>query len=151
MTDLPELRLLSIKIPVSDLAASRRWYAEVYGLQEHLEWPDGDGVVRGVALKGIGSSLLALREDAEAAAATRGFGFVNVAVPSVADLPGCIAHLDRLGIRHTKVMAAASGQLVGFHDLDGHELSFYAQTTDGVRDDAVRAVRRADPEPTTVS
>ena len=38
--------------------------------------------------------------------------------------------------------AAASGRLVGFHDPDGHELSFYAEThPEGVRSDAVRTVR----------
>lgn len=144
MNELPELQVMSVKIPVSDLAASRRWYAEVFGLTEVMEWPDADGVVRGVALSGLGTVLLALREHGVAAAATHGFGFLNVRVPAEEDLAGCGTHLDRLQIRHTEVISGASGRLVGFHDLDGHELSFYAQTTiDGVRDDAVRHVQMA--------
>ena len=33
MSELPELQVMSVKIPVSDLAASRRWYADVFGLR----------------------------------------------------------------------------------------------------------------------
>ena len=150
MNELPELQVMSVKIPVSDLAASRRWYADVFGLREVMEWPDADGVVRGVALSGLGQVLLALREHPVAAAATVGFGFLNVRVPAEADLPDCEAHLDQLQIRHTPVISGASGRLVGFHDLDGHELSFYARTTtDGVRDDAVRHVQMAGQHPNT--
>ena len=95
-----------------------------------------------------GQVLLALREHPVAAAATHGFGFLNVQVPSEKDLSGCGAHLDRLKIAHTPVISGASGRLVGFHDLDGHELSFYARTTtDGVRDDAVRHVQMAGQHP----
>jgi len=141
---LPTLDVLSVKIPVSDLAVSRTWYAEVFGLREEMEWPDDDGVVRGVGLSGLGAVMLALREHAEAAAATHAFGFVNVRVPHENDLDDCAAHLDALGIRHTPVLSAARGRLVGFHDPDGHELSFYAETQEsGVRPDAVRSVRAA--------
>lgn len=153
MNHLPALQLLSVKIPVAELAASRRWYADVFGLREEMEWPDADGVVRGVALAGIGDVLLALREHPAAAAATHGFGFLNVQVPGEDELAGCAAHLDRLGVRHTPVMTGASGRLIGFHDLDGHELSFYAKTiTHGVRTDALRHVRAASPaSPTPTS
>lgn len=82
MSELPTLELMSVKIPVSDLTVSRPWYAEVFGLHEVMEWPDHDGVVRGVALSGLGDVLLALREHAAAAAATSGFGFLNVKVPA---------------------------------------------------------------------
>lgn len=143
MNGLPKLRVLSVKIPVADLPASRAWYADVFGLREQMEWPDAAGVVRGVALEGLDGVLLALREDPAAAAATRDFGFVNVEVPDIDDLDVCAAHLDRLGVTHTGTMPGATGVLVGFHDLDGHELSFYARTTTGVRDDAVRPVRAA--------
>lgn len=141
---LPPLDVLSVKIPVSDLSVSRLWYARVFGLREEMEWPDGDGVVRGVGLSGLGSVTLALREHPGAAAATHRFGFVNVRVPGEEDLASCAAHLDALGIDHTEVISAARGRLIGFHDPDGHELSFYAETHHhGVRPDAVRSVRAA--------
>src|SRR5215213_4130598 len=98
---LPPLEVLSVKVPVSDLVVSRLWYAQVFGLQEDMEWPDGDGVVRGVGFAGLGQVTLALREHPAAAAATARFGFLNVRVPTEDDLPGCAAHLDALGIEHT--------------------------------------------------
>jgi len=141
---LPPLNVLSVKIPVSDLSVSRPWYAQVFALREEMEWPDADGVVRGVAVSGLGQVTLALREHPEAAAATDRFGFVNVQVPHEDDLPACAEHLDALAITHTPVISGARGRLIGFHDPDGHELSLYAEThLEGVRADAVRGVRSA--------
>ena len=140
MDSLPSLRVVSIKIPVSDLAVSRRFYTDVFALREVLQWPDEDGMIRGVALAGAGDTLIALREDPAAASATRDFGFVNVGVPDVTDLAACSAHLDALGVAHTGQISGADGRLVGFHDPDHHELSFYARTHPGVRNDASRAV-----------
>jgi catechol 2,3-dioxygenase-like lactoylglutathione lyase family enzyme len=144
MSGMPVLQILSVKIPVTDLTASRRWYADVFGLREEMEWPDDDGVVRGIAFAPLGTVTLALREHPEAAAATRNFGFINVRVPDEDDLSVCAEHLDRLQVWHTPVISGAQGRLVGFRDLDDHELSFYAQTTvGGVRDDSIHAVRIA--------
>jgi catechol 2,3-dioxygenase-like lactoylglutathione lyase family enzyme len=141
---LPQLSVLSVKIPVSDLAVSRAWYARVFELSEEMEWPDDDGVVRGVGFSGLKQVTLALREHPVAAAATHRFGFLNVRVPAEEDLAECAAHLDGLSIQHTPVISAARGRLIGFYDPDGHELSFYAETEhDGVRSDAVRTVRSA--------
>ena len=146
MTKLPDLCVESIKIPVSDLAVSRAWFAQVFDLHEAIEWADDDGVVRGVALAGLGRLLLALREEPEAAAATKGFGFLNIGVPDESDLAACATHLESLGIMHTKVITGAQGRLVGFHDPDGRELSFYAVTDRGsVRADAMRTARAAAP------
>lgn len=152
MTDLPDLRVASIRIPVADLTVSRAWFAKVFQLTEVMEWADDDGVVRGVALAGLGDVLLALREDPEAAAATCRFGFLNIGVPDESDLPGCAAHLEGLRIIHTKVLNGAQGRLIGFRDPDGRELSFYAVTEHGsVRADALRPVRAVQPLPPTPS
>ncbi len=140
---LPALRVLSVKIPVSDLVQSRRWYASMFDLTVELEWPDPDGVVRGIGFTPIDGVMIALREHPEGAAATSTFGFLNIAVPGVADLEACAAHLDRLGITHTPVINGATGRLIGFHDPDRHELSFYAASGSGARPDAWRRVRNA--------
>ncbi|MCW2810201.1 MAG: hypothetical protein JWP61_659 [Friedmanniella sp.] len=139
---LPDLAILAVKIPVADLSVSRRWYADVFGLVEDLEWPDADGVVRGMAFAPLGTVSLALREHPVAAAATRDFGPMMMGLPADEDLGRCAEHLDRLGIEHTPVMSGARGRLVGFHDPDGHEVCFYAVTqTAGARQDATRTVR----------
>jgi catechol 2,3-dioxygenase-like lactoylglutathione lyase family enzyme len=145
MTNLPTLDVLSVKIPVSDIAVSRQWYTDVFGLVVAIEWPEPDGVVRGVALSGIGSLLLALREDPPLAAASVNFGFLNIRIPAEADLPGCAAHLDRLGIAHTDIINGATGRLIGFHDPDGHELSFYAEDPALSARDQLLTIRPAQP------
>ena len=127
MRNLPSLDILSVKIPVSDLPVSRRWYADVFGLVEAIEWPEADGVVRGVAFAGLGNTLLALRQDP----ARADFGFLNIRIPTEDDLAVCSEHLDRLGITHTEVINGATGRLIGFHDPDGHALSFYAEDSMG--------------------
>jgi catechol 2,3-dioxygenase-like lactoylglutathione lyase family enzyme len=152
MNDLPLLDIYSVKIPVSDLPTARRWYVDVLGLVEDIEWPDDDGIVRGVAFQGLGDVMLSLREHPAAAAATRDFGFFNIRVPSETDLPRCAAHLDRLGVWHTEVISGARGRLVGFRDPDGHQLSFYAETVStGVREDSVNAVQVAGGAPAAQS
>ena len=141
MSNLPSLDILSVKIPVSDLPMSRRWYAEVFGLVEAIEWPpEADGVVRGVAFAGLGTTLLALRQDPVLASASANFGYLNIRIPTEADLDGCSEHLDRLGIPHTEVIDGATGRLIGFHDPDGHELSFYAEEPARAADPSVRTV-----------
>lgn len=137
-------RLQTGRCPEADLAASRRWYADVFVLREELEWPDEDGVVRGIAFERLAGVTLSLREHPDAAVATRDFGFINVGVPAERDLAVCAEHLDRLGVWHTDVISGARGRLVGFHDLDGHQLSFYVETTStGVRQDSVHVVHTA--------
>ena len=143
---MPPLGLLSVKVPVADLVSSRAWYAEVFELTVELEWPDADGVVRGVGFAPIGGVMIALREHPEAAAATKNFGFLNISVPREDDLAACAEHLDRLAIPHTPLINGATGRLIAFHDLDGHELSFYARSGTGARSDALRRVRDAQVE-----
>ena len=75
--------------------------------------------------------MIALREHPEAAAATKNFGFLNISVPREDDLAACAEHLDRLAIPHTPVINGATGRLIGFHDPDRHELSFYASPAPG--------------------
>src|SRR3989442_15793677 len=52
-----------VKLPVTDLARSRDWYARVLGLQTHIEFVEG-GVLMGVAMRDPDDSIgLALRHD----------------------------------------------------------------------------------------
>jgi hypothetical protein len=44
------------------------------------------------------------------------------------------------------VINGATGRLIGFHDPDRHELSFYARSGTGARSDALRRVRDAQVE-----
>lgn len=48
--------IFGVKFPVRDLVASRAWYEKVFGLTLESEFPDDDGVVRGVAYSAPGSA-----------------------------------------------------------------------------------------------
>jgi catechol 2,3-dioxygenase-like lactoylglutathione lyase family enzyme len=118
-----------LKIPVSDLARSLPWYQQVLGLAVALEFPDADGVMRGVAgaVPGLGGTLLALREDPGAAAGVRGFDPVAFAVNGQDGLRAWTVHFDGHGIGHTPVLKATTGSLVAADDPDGMHVLFYSQ------------------------
>lgn len=76
-----------VKIPVTDLARSRDWYGRVFGFRVTWEFPDEEGVARGVAgeVPGFGDTILALRENPQAARGSKGFDPVGFAVADRAD------------------------------------------------------------------
>ena len=117
-----------VKLPVTDLDRSRRWYEDVLGLRVAIEFVE-DGEVRGLALRDDDTTLdLALRHDPERAAALAGFDPVAIAVRARADIPAWVEHLDRLGLAHGGVLTGHEGGsvLVGLHDPDGIEIRLYA-------------------------
>jgi catechol 2,3-dioxygenase-like lactoylglutathione lyase family enzyme len=69
MTDVRFTGIHHVKLPVSDVARSREWYARVLGYTVDREFPDEDGIVRGVGGRLPGAAIpVALRQDAQAAA-----------------------------------------------------------------------------------
>jgi catechol 2,3-dioxygenase-like lactoylglutathione lyase family enzyme len=119
--------LRGVKLPVLDVQASLRWYRTVFGARPFMEFPDDDGVVRGVAmhLPGCGEAILALRHNPHA----QPMAGLEV-IYSVDDrdaLTKWIAHLDECGVTHSPVVDATVGWLVVLHDLDGHEIHLYTE------------------------
>lgn len=116
-----------VKIPVTGLDAARGWYERVFGLRVTFEFPDSDGVVRGVAgeVPGLDDVLLSLRVNRDAARGCRGFDPVSFAVSEREDLEAWAEHLDVLGIEHSPVIDATIGWLLVFNDPDGLELHLY--------------------------
>lgn len=123
-----------VKIPVTDLARSIDWYAEVFGFQVTVEFPDADGSLGGVAgtAPGLGDTLLALRVNPEAAAGCKGFDPIGFAVNDRADVEAWAAHLDRLGVPHSPVIDASIGWLLVFADPDGLEHHLYSWAAHGI-------------------
>ncbi len=114
-----------VKVPVSDLARSRHWYESVLQVTPALEFPDADGVVRGVVYHPVGSLTVCLREDPTRAAALAGFGLLAVLVATRVDLDKITVHLDQLGVGHGPVITATLGWLLSAPDPDGIDLRFY--------------------------
>jgi catechol 2,3-dioxygenase-like lactoylglutathione lyase family enzyme len=123
-----------VKLPVTDLARSRAWYQRVFGFEVAWEFPEADGVVRGVAgsMPGLGDVLVGLRENSQAAAGCRAFDPVSFAVQGRADVESWAAHLDGLGVGHSPVIEASIGWLLVFTDPDGLQLHLYSWERHGV-------------------
>jgi catechol 2,3-dioxygenase-like lactoylglutathione lyase family enzyme len=118
--------IFSVKFPVSDLARACAWYERLFDLVPFLEFPDEDGVVRGIAYRipGLPDVGLALRENPRAAGLS-GFDPVSFAVEDRAAVDAWSAKLTDLGIEH-EVAQATVGWILVFHDPDGTEIHFYS-------------------------
>jgi catechol-2,3-dioxygenase len=117
-----------IKLPVSDVETSRRWYEGVLGFETVLDFVE-DGEVKGVALRRGGcQAQIALRHDPERARALAGFDAVALLVATRDDVAEWEAELDRLGEPHGGTVTGHKGGsvLVGLHDPDGIEIRLYA-------------------------
>jgi catechol 2,3-dioxygenase-like lactoylglutathione lyase family enzyme len=128
-----------VKYPVSDLEKSVEWYERVLGFKAELEFPDEDGVVRGVAgtVPGLGDAGLALRENPEAAAGFAGFDPVSFGIADREAAEAWAAHLDEQGVEHSPVINASIGWIVSFHDPDGTEIKLYSFAAHGIDYSAV--------------
>src|SRR3954466_10862091 len=115
-----------VKLPVSDVAASRDWYERVLGFALEIEFVE-DGVLRGVGLARGGASV-ALRHDPDRAKALSGFDAMALLVPTREDVRAWEERLDAAGEPHGGVITGARGGsvLVGLHDPDGIEIRLYA-------------------------
>jgi catechol 2,3-dioxygenase-like lactoylglutathione lyase family enzyme len=120
-----------VKLPVSDLARSREWYERVLGFTVKFEFPDDDGVVRGVGgqLPGAGV-LVGLRQTGEAAAGNAGFDPVGFAIADRVAAEAWTAHFDSLGVRHSEIRNASLGWVVDVYDPDGLTIRLYSTGDD---------------------
>jgi catechol 2,3-dioxygenase-like lactoylglutathione lyase family enzyme len=118
-----------VKVPVSDLVRSQRWYGEVLGLTLQLEFRDEDGEVRGIAFERRNGLTLCLRQLPPLAQALSGFDPLAVLVPTRRELDALTERLDRMGVAHGPVIRATLGWLLSVPDPDGIELRFYTEET----------------------
>jgi catechol 2,3-dioxygenase-like lactoylglutathione lyase family enzyme len=115
----------------SNLARSREWYERVLGYAVDREFPDDDGVVRGVGGRLPGAGVpVALRQNAEAAAGTAGFDPVSFAIADRAAAEAWTTHFDALGARHSEIRRASRGWVVDVYDPDGLTVRLYSADDD---------------------
>jgi catechol 2,3-dioxygenase-like lactoylglutathione lyase family enzyme len=145
--------VFGVKLPVSDLARSRHWYEQVFGFTVALEFPDHEGVVRGVAgsLPGLGDTRISLRENRPVAAALAGYDILHLSVASRDELEDWAAKLDRLTVEHSPIRDATSHWLMSVVEPDRLEVRLHSRESHSL-DDAVPRPdrgRRVDEPPST--
>ncbi len=126
MTVPTMLGLRNVKVPVTDLRVALEWYGRVFGFRPTIEFPDADGVVRGVhgELPGLGD-VLALREEPKAARGLGTFAIANFAVADRRTLEDWVAHLDDLGVAHGPIVDTPRLSLLVLANPDGQEIHLY--------------------------
>lgn len=134
MTSVTFTGIHHVKLPVSDLARSREWYQRVLGYTVDRDFPDADGVVRGVggSLPGDGVPV-GLWQNARAAAGNAGFDPVSFAVADRAAVEAWTAHFDALGVNHSEIRRASRSWVVDVYDPDGLTVRLYS-TGDNAED-----------------
>ena len=143
------LGLHHVKLAVTDLQRSRAWYERVFRLEPMLEWPDAEGVVRGVRYRAKGAFALALRENETVALATPGFDPFAILVRGQEDVEAWARRLDDLGIAHTPVRPGAEGYLLSFEDPDGLQLKIYSEDSHNLSSDQLPSAARPVDETAT--
>jgi glyoxylase I family protein len=133
---IPTTAYAHVRLTVTDLARSRAFYDDVFGLPVAFELPeDADEETRqqlwflfGGVIYRLGDSLLGLRpvgEDAFVEDRT-GLDHVSFAVPSHADLVDAVAVLDARGVAHGGIKDIGAGHILEFRDPDNIALELFA-------------------------
>ncbi|PYI64671.1 glyoxalase-like domain protein [Arthrobacter livingstonensis] len=116
-----------LKLPVSDLGRSIRWYGTRLGYQVAIEFRE-HGQRTGVAMTHPdGGPVLALNLNPERAKASAGFDYFSIGIPDRDRIEALATHLSGLGEAHAGVHFATIGWILPMlHDPDGHEVRFYS-------------------------
>lgn len=133
---IPTKSYSHIRLNVTDIARSRAFYEEVFGLPVAYELPsDADAETQaqlsflfgGVIYK-LGDSLLGLRPSGTDGFVEdrTGLDHVSFAVDSHSDLESAKAMLDGLGIPHSGVKDIGAGYILEFRDPDNIALELFA-------------------------
>jgi glyoxylase I family protein len=125
-----------VRLTVTDIARSRAFYDEVFGLPVAFEVPaDADEATReqldflyGGVIYALGGSLLGLRPagDDGFSEDRTGLDHLAFAVDSHADLVGAVATLEAAGVAHAGIKDIGAGHILEFRDPDGIALELYA-------------------------
>lgn len=115
-----------VRLPVADLDRSFAFYAEVLGYEHDFDFPGEDGPSGRALRHKDGGPGIVLWHDPVLAAATAGFPWFSIGLPSAGAVSALAAELDRRGIAHGGIQPAFVDVKLPFvHDPDGHLIGFY--------------------------
>ncbi|MBH0780690.1 VOC family protein [Nocardia bovistercoris] len=120
-------RIAQVKLPVTDLAHSVRWYCRLLDLRLWTEFAE-DGVVRGAGLiDPSGTYSIALRERSVCAGAPdlAGFDVIAFRPEGRHTLDEIMRRCEQMGIACGDVVETAAGPRIDVPDPDGTVLRFY--------------------------
>lgn len=131
---LPLVGLRQIKLPVTDLARSARWYSDLFGLELAAEFTE-DSAVRGVVLADHAAGfVIGLREREHCASAPvlDGFDVCAFEVGTPEQMATVVARCAELGIAHSDIQDRGEfGVAMDVPDPDGTVLRFVAGSHTG--------------------
>jgi len=126
-----------LKVHVTDVRRSARWYERTLGYQPLMEFVEGSRLVGYGMSHPKGGTPLTLRLDHEQARKTAGWVYFEMGVPDTVALNELAEWLDGLGVGHGPVVRTPIGWLLpGVVDPDGHEMRFYVSEPQEVVDPA---------------
>jgi glyoxylase I family protein len=133
---IPTAAYAHVRLTVTDIARSRSFYDDVFGLPVAVELPpDADEATKeqlsflfGGVIYQLGDSLLGLRPVADDSFDENrvGLDHVSFAVASRDDLDDAVTTLDRLGVAHEGVKDIGAGWILEFRDPDHVALELFA-------------------------
>ena len=133
---IPTAAYAHVRLTVTDIARSRSFYDDVFGLPVAVELPpDADDATKqqlsflfGGVIYQLGDSLFGLRPvaDDEFDENRVGLDHLSFAVAARADLDDAAATLDRLGVAHQGVKDIGAGWILEFRDPDNVALELFA-------------------------
>ena len=136
---VPVTGFAHVRLTVTDLAASRRFYDDVFGFPVAYEVPaDADEATReslaflfgGLIYALPDGTLLGLRPVAPAGDRfdedRTGLDHLSLALAGPADLEAAVAVLDDLGVAHEPVKDLGTGLVLELRDPDGIALELFA-------------------------
>ncbi|MCW2757355.1 MAG: glyoxalase [Nocardioidaceae bacterium] len=132
----PTSAFAHVRLTVTDIDRSRKFYDDVFGLPLAFELPpDADQATQeqlsflyGGVIYQLGDSLLGLRPVAEDRfdEDKTGLDHVSFALTSKQELDDAAAHLDSLGVAHEDAKDIGAGWILEFRDPDNIALELMA-------------------------
>ena len=121
-----------VRVPVSDIAQSRVFWADVLGYVWDFDFPGEDGPIATALRHLAGGPNVVLWLDPARARASSGFVLFGIGLPTATAIERLREELDLRGIPHGEMQGAFVDVKLPFVETpDGHLISFYVKPSPG--------------------